>query len=291
MKRNFLKYLALGLILLTFIAVGACAEAEVTTPPPTPAEFEVTSLDITPSEATTGETVSITAVVENIGGSEGTYAATLTVDGATVETKQVTLSAGASETVTFSLMKDTPGTYQVGIGGLTSSLTVEPKLVAKEVELKYDDGRADSFQAIGRSPGNGYLIDFTPPAIPFTITKVKIYGNLYGTGYESLEFTVEIWDKEQETIYSASYPHTMFSLSEGWVEIDIPEVAVSNTFYIHVFTQTPREGGINVGYDSSVENEHSDMTLNWEIEWWGGGDKELVNWMIRVVGTYMAPEN
>lgn len=126
MKSNILKYLALGLVLLTLTAVGACAK---------PAAFEVTSLNITPSEATAGETVSITAKVRNTGGSEGIYAAVLTIDGTTVETKDVTLESGASETVSFSLAKDTPGTYQVGIGELTSSLTVKAKLEVAYPEL------------------------------------------------------------------------------------------------------------------------------------------------------------
>jgi len=305
MKRNFLKYLALGLILLTFIAVGACAEAEVTTPPPTPAEFEVTSLDITPSEATTGETVSITAVVENIGGSEGTYAATLTVDGATVETKQVTLSAGASETVTFSLMKDTPGTYQVGIGGLTSTLTVEPKLVAKEVELKYDDGTArDCISTIAPMFG-GHIVDFSPPATPFTIRKVGIAGELssYATGIEGKTFDVEILDKDLEVLHSATYPYTKFTIdATTWVELEVPDIEVTDKFYVHIYTDSPYPG-LHIGADDSVVNEHSNVTTRtaegtvvilaqWPYyadNWFG--DPSKVNWMIRVVGTYMAPES
>lgn len=127
MKDRFLKYLMHllpGLILLTLTAVSACAEADVTTPPPEPAEFEVASLDITPSEVTAGETVTITVEVENTGGSEGTYAAALTVDGVTIETKEVVVAAGASKTATFSLVEDDAGTYEIGVGGLSSSLVV-----------------------------------------------------------------------------------------------------------------------------------------------------------------------
>jgi hypothetical protein len=115
MRSNFIKYLALALALLAIVAAGACTK---------PAAFEVTSLNISPSEVTVGETVSIAAEVSNIGDSAGTYNAVLTVDGATVETKDIALAAGASQMVTFSLVKDTPDTYQVSIGELTSSLTV-----------------------------------------------------------------------------------------------------------------------------------------------------------------------
>jgi hypothetical protein len=120
------------LVLLIGMGVGACGGGEVT-PPPEPAEFEVISLDIEPSEVVAGETTNITAVVENIGGSEGTYAAVLIVDGVTEEAKEVVITAGSSKVVTFSLVKDTPGTYEIGVGGLSSSLVVaEPIPVVPE---------------------------------------------------------------------------------------------------------------------------------------------------------------
>ncbi|MCX6009774.1 MAG: hypothetical protein NTW48_07070 [Chloroflexi bacterium] len=158
-------WLSMLLIALVLILPMACKAPS--------AAFEVVSLDITPLEITAGDTVTVTARVKNIGGSEGIYTAVLTIDGATVETKEVALAPGASETVTFSLVKDTPGTYQVGIGELTSSLTVKQKLVAKEFELKYDDDTArDSISAQVPWLG-GHIVDFSPPATPFTI---KRYG-------------------------------------------------------------------------------------------------------------------
>ena len=153
----------------------------------------------------------------------------------------------------------------------------------KEVELKYDDGRADGGYALG---GWGYLVQFSPPATPFTITKVKIYGNLYGTGYENRTFDVQIWDEALKEKHSASYPHTEFGLSPGWVEIEIPNVAIDGDFYIYINTYSPREGGVRIGYDSSITNERSEVTQNWEIaDWFLQIPKEKVNWMIRVIGT------
>jgi len=227
----------------------------------------------------------MTAVVENIGGIEGTYAAMLTIDGVLVEAQEVAIAPGSSKIITFSLVEEIPGTYEIAIGDLTSTLTIEEKLVAKEFELKYDDGTTDWSQAIG-GLGRGHIVQFSPSSTPFTITKVKILGNLYGTGYENLTFDVQIWDSEQKEIHSASYPHTEFSLQPTWVEIDIPDVTVSSDFYIHVFTNSPKEGGISIHSDSSVVNEHSEVTQNWEIvDWYLSSPKEEANWMIRVVGT------
>lgn len=116
----------LVLVLPCACAKPAPAPSPASSPIPSPAAFEVASLNVTPLEVIAGETVSITAEVKNTGGSEGTYTTVLTINGASVETEEIALAAGASETVSFSLVKDTSGTYQVSIGGLTSSLTVKP---------------------------------------------------------------------------------------------------------------------------------------------------------------------
>jgi hypothetical protein len=296
MKNNLLQYLALALALLTLTAAGACAK---------PAAFEVTSLDITPPEATAGETAIVTAEVSNIGGSEGTYTAVLTVDGATVETKDVTLAPSATETVTFSLVKDTPGTYQVGIGGLTSSLTVQERLVVKEVELKYDDGAArDSISADVPWLG-GHIVEFSSPATPFTIKEVRIAGAISSsaTGLEGKTFDVEIWDKNLEVLYSATYPYTKFPVdATTWIEFEVPDIEVTDKFYAHIYTDSTWPG-LHIGADDSVVNEHSDCTIRTAegvtlilAQWpymatlWFG-DRSKVNWMIRVVGTAMMPED
>jgi hypothetical protein len=296
--RKILIIIGTSLVAILFL-LGACAptpapapektpapaSARAPTPAPTSAEFEVISLDIKPTEVMAGETVGITAVVKNIGGSEGTYAVILTVDGVTAEVKEVAITPGSSKVVNFSLVEDTPGTYEIGIGEVTSSLTVKKELEINEVELKYDYGKVDRTHACR---GWGYLVQFSPPATPFTITKVKIFGNLYGTGYENLTFDVQIWDKEQKIVHSASYPHTKFSISPGWLVIDITDVAIGGDFYIYVETYSPREGGVRIGYDTSVKNEHSYMTQrgmiteNWTL--YEDVTKEEVNWMIRVIG-------
>ena len=299
MKSNFVKYLALALVLSMLITVGACAKP-ASTPPPSIAEFEVTSLDITPPEVMAGETVSITAEVKNTGDGEGSYTAVLTVDGATIETQEVTLAPGASKTVTFSLVKDSPGTYQVGISDLTSSLTVkEPVLVEKQAELKYDDGVAETCLSSG---GGGYLVDFAPPATPFTIKKVRICAGLFGSGWEGRDFEVEIWDKDYKVLHSATYPVTKFVVeAPTWVEVEIPDIEVSDKFYVHVYTGTGRGAGLSLGADNSVVNKHSEITIRTaegvakiRAEWGYRGtgelswvaDKSKVNFMIRVVGTF-----
>lgn len=279
------------------------------TPPiPEPAKFEVISLDIKPPEATAGQTVSITAVVENTGDSEGTYNVILTVESVTIEAKEVTITPGSSKEVTFSLVKDIPGTYEIVIGGLSSTLTVKEKivvkkkLVAKEIELKYDDGEVDDgvFLSAG---GGGYLIGFSPPDIPFTLKKIRIFGKLTGSGWEGKSFEVELRTKIGGKFYSTTCPVTMFPVEvPAWVEIEIPDIDIpTQKFAVHVYTGTGLNKGIALGVDNSVTNENSERTIRTEegetqkLFYWPYKskrhpwveDKSNVNWMIRVVGTIM----
>ena len=297
----------LTITLLLFMALTispACKAPEEPSEPTTPARFEVMFLDITPPEVAAGETVSITAKVKNISSNKGTYTATLTVGGIALETKDITIDAGATKTVTFSLMKNKPGTYKVAVGELSSSLTVklkekEPVFITKEAELKYDDSRAEIVVA---SPG-GYLVDFYPPSTQFTIKKVRICGMLYGSGREADTFDLEIWDEDRKILYNVTYPVTKFPTGyDVWVDFDIPDTETSDKFYVHIY----RGGhivvdGLCIGADDSVVNEHSNVTIRAAdgvahiSEWpfaptmWIG-DKSKVNWMIRVAGTYIVPE-
>jgi len=289
--RNSL-WASIFLLVVAMIAMSACK---------TPAEFDLVSLDIVPPEVATGETVSVTAEVKNIGGSEGTYTAILTVDGVQVETKEVTLAPGASETVTFSLVKNIPGTYQVGIGDLSSSLTVKEM----QVELKYDDGQARDYICTVSPYGfGGHIVDFTS-ANPFIIKKIRTVGVLSPTakGLEGKTFDLQILDHSLNVLHTATYKYTLFPVgTHAWVELEIPDIEVVGLFYVHIYTDSPYPG-LHIGADDSAVNEHSNVTVRkaggtiqilnqWPYMptlWFG--DKSKVNWMIRVIGTAMVPEN
>jgi hypothetical protein len=98
-------------------------------PPPsaqtlTPANFAISSLDISPPETSTGETVSIIALLTNTGGESGSHPIALEIDGTIEETREVSLAGGASETVIFTTVPDEAGTYLINVGSLSGSLTV-----------------------------------------------------------------------------------------------------------------------------------------------------------------------
>ena len=92
---------------------------------PTPAGFTVSNLSLSPSSVNPGETVTITAKVTNTGDAEGSYTATLKINGAAQATKEITLAPDASTTVSFTVEAgDAAGEYAIEIGGQSTSFTV-----------------------------------------------------------------------------------------------------------------------------------------------------------------------
>jgi len=101
---------------------------------PAPAAFSLSGLEVSPAEVEIGDTITISAVVENTGEKEGTCEVTFKVNDKVEETKNVALEPGASETVTFTTSRDVAGSYSVDVNGLTSSFTVKapPELPPEE---------------------------------------------------------------------------------------------------------------------------------------------------------------
>ena len=95
----------------------------------TEADFEVTEASLSDERITEGESIDVTATVENHGGGSGTFTAELRVDGDVVQTEDVTVGAGESEQVTFTETFEAAGTYDVDVSGTfagTLEVTEEP---------------------------------------------------------------------------------------------------------------------------------------------------------------------
>jgi hypothetical protein len=90
-----------------------------------PASFRVTDFTLTPQEIGPGESVAITARVENTGDLTGSYEVVLQVDSKVWQTHKVTLDGGDSETVSFIATSDVTGTHQVSIGDLRATFTIK----------------------------------------------------------------------------------------------------------------------------------------------------------------------
>ena len=93
---------------------------------PKPAEFIVTDLTVTPSEAEEADPVLISANITNIGDLEGTYDANLTINGVLTQTQIVSvLGNNTSVIVEFTVIEENIGDYTVELGGLTGSFKIK----------------------------------------------------------------------------------------------------------------------------------------------------------------------
>ena len=112
-KRTIISIIALILILIAVI-VSACANPK----------FEVMNLDISPDPVGAGDEATITVEVTNTGNAAGSYTATLKISNDTIETKDILLEPGATEKVSFTVMKNETGIYDINIGILSGNLNV-----------------------------------------------------------------------------------------------------------------------------------------------------------------------
>ncbi|ELZ31774.1 glucose/sorbosone dehydrogenase [Halogeometricum pallidum JCM 14848] len=81
------------------------------------ASFELSNATLSATNASVGDAVNASTVVYNVGEADGTTTVNLTVGNETVDARELTLEAGASETVTLSHSFEESGTYELSLGG------------------------------------------------------------------------------------------------------------------------------------------------------------------------------
>lgn len=102
----------------------------------TPAAFSVSYLSIGPRlEVEAGDTVAITVLVANTGGKSGSYTVVLKIDGVKEAEETVTVAAGESQDVSFSVTREEAGSYAVTVDGLSGSFTIGAPEEEKEEEV------------------------------------------------------------------------------------------------------------------------------------------------------------
>ena len=88
------------------------------------AAFTSSSLAISPAVVAPDERVNISISVANTGGREGRYTVVLKLNDVKEAEKSVTVAAGDSQTVSFSVSRKEAGSYSVAIDGLSGSFSV-----------------------------------------------------------------------------------------------------------------------------------------------------------------------
>lgn len=89
-----------------------------------PPLFRVSGLRVNQTAVETGENVTISVDVKNVGGTKGSYMLDLKVDGVSKDNKGVNLDPGENTTVSFTVQKQTVGSHSVRIENLVGSFEV-----------------------------------------------------------------------------------------------------------------------------------------------------------------------
>jgi subtilisin family serine protease len=98
-------------------------------PPVNAPHFTPYELTVSQDAVQVGEPVSVAVRVKNVGSSAGTYHAELKVGGSTFAVTPVTLAAGASTTVSWTITPDAVGTYLISVEHLATSFRVRTPVV------------------------------------------------------------------------------------------------------------------------------------------------------------------
>jgi hypothetical protein len=96
------------------------------------ASFELSSATIDRSEVSSGEPVTLSVIVSNVGDAPGTYQAALRLDDAVIDTRSVDLAGLESRTLQFTLTSDVAGKHTASIGDLSVSFDVIKPLAQAE---------------------------------------------------------------------------------------------------------------------------------------------------------------
>lgn len=123
-KIQFLTVRWLVTFCLVFVGIFAAAQAVEAGTPGNEPVFTISGLVISPAEASTGQTITISATITESNNISGIYEGTLKINGVVEESKSVTVGPNGSEQLTFTVTKNVAGTYSVDLDGLTGSFTV-----------------------------------------------------------------------------------------------------------------------------------------------------------------------
>lgn len=92
--------------------------------PPLPAKFKFSNFAINPSQAQPDQSVTVSLIVTNSGGTIGSHELQLKIDGIIRAAREITLASKSGETVKFEVSNLAVGEHQIEVAGLTGQLSV-----------------------------------------------------------------------------------------------------------------------------------------------------------------------
>ncbi len=89
-----------------------------------PASFSASYLQISPSQVSPNQPVTISVNITNTGGTSGSHTVTLYINGNAEQSQTVSVSPDSTQNVVFTVTKATPGTYSVVVEGQSGQFVV-----------------------------------------------------------------------------------------------------------------------------------------------------------------------
>jgi hypothetical protein len=212
-------------------------------PPAKPAEFQVSDLAVNPHVVQRGSPATVTATVTNVGEVGGSYTATLTVNGQTVDSRSLQLAGGETVPVSFTVTESTTGTYDIKLGEASTSLIVQDPA---KIELS-------NFVVSSIEVWGGQSI------------KVSVKATNPGTTVASYEFTLKVDGKVEQTQTLQLGPGTFLTPS---FTFNAPTLQGGNIAH-----HTIDLNGLQSAFDVVKDGFH---TLSVDIEPRGDADFNLI---------------
>jgi len=125
-------------------------------------------------------------------------------------------------------------TVGIGIISLIVLLAVTSSIATvyseEEIEIKYDDGSAESVRYwLSEGLGGMFAVNFTPPYNPCLLTKARFY--ILGVGKYPVPIKVRVLDSSKHDMLSTL---EVTATSNGWYTVDLAqyEITIEGNFYI-----------------------------------------------------------
>ena len=128
-KPLFYKTIILVMLTIFILAFLGCTQEATPIQPVEVAEadFEVISLEVSPTEVAEGTPALVIVEIENTGEADGTYTIVLKANGIEKVSKDINISSGTTEVVSFEFTEINIGTHTLEVGDKTASLKIEGK--------------------------------------------------------------------------------------------------------------------------------------------------------------------
>lgn len=182
----------LGLIIIGILVVLCLIASGIWVALPK-VEIRVSNLVVEPEEVLVGDSVLVSADVTNTGGKAGDYQATLTVNGAVQETRNLQVLAESVQNISFTVTPTSPGEYLIDLAGLTGSFVAQEGILPSLYRgdswtYKVEKGAEESeisYKVLGETTTEGevfYFIDVSwesPPDLFDSGSSFLDTGTLY----------------------------------------------------------------------------------------------------------------